>query len=206
MNGASNTARTIASACTPSDGFVVKGRGTAQLAAMAVAMVGNPVFQPMHEAEMLWGAEAYELWSQADLSYDHVVQLIRPRKAGQGGWGFYFTGDDGRVVSAWWALVNEDIDVVSLIARAKTYFGQCARMVEARADELASRGSTIWAYDVRSFMRRHQITLLQLNKNLQGNWGLKTMGKAIKGGESSMALRTAVSAALRRIEARRKVG
>lgn len=101
--------------------------------APVLAIVAPDCFQPMNVNDLEWGAEAAELWGDPSLDDAGVRWLLRPRRAGCGGWGFYLSIDGGRPVSAWSAYVSGDIDVVSLIERARQWFRSCADR-----DDLAS--------------------------------------------------------------------
>ena len=99
-----------------------------------LTVIAADAFRPLTVSDLEWGGEAYELWSNPDLDDAGVRWLLR---SGCGGWGFYLSLDagsgGGRLVSAWWAYVTEEIDIVDLIARAKRWFRACADR-----DDLAS--------------------------------------------------------------------
>ncbi len=108
----------------------------------ALAVIDNTVFTPDNRLDLEWGAEALRYWSDPNLGPDEVSELLRPRKAGFGGWGFYLKleGQD-RVVSAWWAWITEQIDIISLSRQARHYFHRC----HLTDDELA----TSWQKRIR---------------------------------------------------------
>lgn len=88
-------------------------------------IVDATVFRPTWGDDLAWGIEALRRWSAHDLGDAGARALLAPRKGGQG-WGFYLTlPGDARPVSAWWAYVTEQIDIVSLVAAAKRYFRLC---------------------------------------------------------------------------------
>ena len=80
-----------------------------------LSIIDNTVFKPETRTDLEWGAEALRYWSDPELGPEEVRELLRPRKAGFGGWGFYLKLDgQDRVISAWWAWVTEQIDIVDL--------------------------------------------------------------------------------------------